>query len=177
MVIIVFGFIGVILFALPANIFGTGLALKIQEERNRTEIYLNPAIKLIQSVWRCYASNKHSKTDVFWKVYERSDGKALTRKDRACIRFIRSIMYFKASHRFKLILEVQNDDYFNERNAIELLRRIESIKRDTDILISNVDRQDERKGDINKTIDKLNIKFDKIRTKYKNNDNIIANLK
>ena len=47
-------------FALPAGILGSGFALKVQQKQRQKHFnrQIPAAAKLIQSVWRCYASDK-----------------------------------------------------------------------------------------------------------------------
>jgi hypothetical protein len=99
------------MFALPTSIFGTGLALKIQEEQFKSHLYPNPAAKLIQSFWRCYASDKTSKSIANWSFYTKSQ---LSQKDKQCIRFIRMVKNLLAKHHFKAILLLQSDQQISQ---------------------------------------------------------------
>ncbi|CAG2118937.1 unnamed protein product, partial [Medioppia subpectinata] len=51
----VLAFCGICIFQLPANIFGTGLAIKLKEQQ-KTILFRGPASKLMLSLWRCYAT-------------------------------------------------------------------------------------------------------------------------
>lgn len=57
-------------FALPAGILGTGLALKVQEQQRQKHFNKrrDPAARLIQCAWRCYASSKNSRSIATWKA-------------------------------------------------------------------------------------------------------------
>ena len=127
MVIIVLGTIGVIFFALPANIFGTGLALKIEENQKRTTVLAIPAIKLLQSIIRFKMCNKKYYSDVNWSQYKKLDEKPLDGKDRAVIRFLRLLMYLKARNRFKTVIGLQND-ISKERNTKEVANRVTALE-------------------------------------------------
>ncbi|XP_030748597.1 potassium voltage-gated channel subfamily KQT member 5 isoform X2 [Sitophilus oryzae] len=64
--------LGISFFALPAGILGSGFALKVQQQQRQKHIVRRrqPAAILIQSVWRCYASDEHSTSDATWKIYQ-----------------------------------------------------------------------------------------------------------
>jgi hypothetical protein len=109
--IFLFSTLGICMFALPTSIFGTGLALKIQEEQFKNHLYPNPAAKLIQSFWRCYASDKTSKSIANWSFYTKSQ---LNQKDKQCIRFIRMVKNLLARHRFKTVLLLQSDQQISQ---------------------------------------------------------------
>ena len=83
--------IGVSIFALPSAILGTGLALSVQEQK-RVSLVRNPAAKLIQAIWRCYAAHHESKSIATWKRFRKTDGTQLTQLDKQCIRYLRSVM-------------------------------------------------------------------------------------
>lgn len=55
--------IGVSIFALPAGILGTGLALKVQEQQRQLKMSKRkqPAARLIQSAWKFYKSEQEQK--------------------------------------------------------------------------------------------------------------------
>ncbi|CAG2122328.1 unnamed protein product, partial [Medioppia subpectinata] len=72
-----FTVLGVAIFALPAGIIGTGLALKVEEEERNQQRKKKKvaAAVLIQCMWRCYKANanyvavssffKHKPMDLF----------------------------------------------------------------------------------------------------------------
>ncbi|CAG2113024.1 unnamed protein product [Medioppia subpectinata] len=101
--------IGVSIFALPAGILGTGLALKVQEQQRVRQMgkRREPAAKLIQCTWRCYVSSENSISTVTWKSYKRSDGRhePLTNGEKTAIRFIRVVKYFIARQNFNRALK------------------------------------------------------------------------
>ncbi|CAG2119175.1 unnamed protein product, partial [Medioppia subpectinata] len=101
--------IGVSIFALPAGILGTGLALKVQEQQRVRQMgkRREPAAKLIQCTWRCYVSSENSISTVTWKSYKRCDGRhePLTNGEKTAIRFIRVVKYFIARQNFNRALK------------------------------------------------------------------------
>jgi len=62
---------GISFFALPAGILGSGFALKVQQQQRQKHMIRRrgPAATLIQSLWRCYASNEGHKSEATWKMY------------------------------------------------------------------------------------------------------------
>ncbi len=128
--IFLFSILGICMFSLPASIFGTGLALKIQEEQFKSHLYPNPAAKLIQSFWRCYASDKTSKSIANWSLYAKFDKSQLNEKDKQCIRFIRMAKSLLARHHFKAVLLVKSDEQISELRSQfqnEISQRIKII--------------------------------------------------
>ncbi|XP_054153137.1 potassium voltage-gated channel subfamily KQT member 5-like [Oppia nitens] len=99
--------IGVSIFALPAGILGTGLALKVQEQQRVRQMgkRREPAAKLIQCTWRCYVSSENSMSKVTWKPHLRIHDKPLTFQERSAIRFIRVVKYFIARKKFNTALK------------------------------------------------------------------------
>ncbi|XP_064410507.1 potassium voltage-gated channel subfamily KQT member 3 [Latimeria chalumnae] len=68
-----FSLIGVTFFALPSDILGSGLALKVQEQHRQKhfEKRRHPAAELIQAAWRYYATNlDRSDLVATWRFYE-----------------------------------------------------------------------------------------------------------
>jgi hypothetical protein len=114
------------MFALPINIFGTGLAIKLKEQQ-KSVLYRNPASKLIQTIWRCYATDKKSKSTATWIWYRKSDEKPITETDKQCIRFIRILKYLMARRRLKQTLYSQSDED-NHLRQLELKNRVEYIE-------------------------------------------------
>jgi hypothetical protein len=118
------------MFALPASIFGTGLALKIQEQQLKNHLYPNPAAKLIQSFWRCYASDKTSKSFANWSLYTKLDKSQLNQNDKQCIRFIRMAKNLLARRHFKTVLLLQSHQQISELRSQfqnEISQRIKII--------------------------------------------------
>merc|ERR550532_273703 len=65
-----FAVFGISFFALPAGILGSGFALKVQQQRQKHMIRRRgPAATLIQSLWRCYASNEGHHSEATWKIH------------------------------------------------------------------------------------------------------------
>ncbi|XP_052125461.1 potassium voltage-gated channel subfamily KQT member 5-like isoform X14 [Frankliniella occidentalis] len=64
--------LGISFFALPAGILGSGLALKVQQQQRQKHMIRRrqPAAKLIQSLWRCYAADEHSMSTATWKIHQ-----------------------------------------------------------------------------------------------------------
>uniref|UniRef100_A0A4W3HLN3 Potassium voltage-gated channel subfamily KQT member 1 n=1 Tax=Callorhinchus milii TaxID=7868 RepID=A0A4W3HLN3_CALMI len=58
-------------FALPAGILGSGFALKVQQKQRQKHFnrQIPAAASLIQTSWRCYASENHESAT--WKLYVR----------------------------------------------------------------------------------------------------------
>src|SRR5437016_620289 len=99
---------GVTMFALPANIFGTGLALKIQDQLKQPQQQM-PAAMLMQNVWRYYASSKRAKLEIVWKRYLKGKpANSLSDIDRQSIHFIRLLKCLVVRKHFKLVIVHQN---------------------------------------------------------------------
>ncbi|KAI3388562.1 hypothetical protein SNEBB_006789 [Seison nebaliae] len=62
---------GISFYALPAGILGSGFALKVQQQQRQKHLIRRriPAAALIQSLWRCYAADKNSKSLATWKIH------------------------------------------------------------------------------------------------------------
>lgn len=62
---------GISFFALPAGILGSGFALKVQQQQRQKHMIRRrgPAATLIQSLWRCYASNEGHHSEATWKIH------------------------------------------------------------------------------------------------------------
>ncbi|BFZ24981.1 hypothetical protein BsWGS_28020 [Bradybaena similaris] len=58
-------------FALPAGILGSGFALKVQQKQRQKHFnrQIPAAATLIQCLWRCHASEPHSKSEATWKIH------------------------------------------------------------------------------------------------------------
>ncbi|KAJ6220358.1 hypothetical protein RDWZM_006170 [Blomia tropicalis] len=59
---------GAIVYAIPAGVIATGLALKVQESNRQKHINKRklPAARLIQCAWRCYAASRNSRSVATW---------------------------------------------------------------------------------------------------------------
>ena len=123
-VVIVLGFTGICAFQLPANIFGTGLAIKLKDEQKKN-LFQYPAAHLLQTFWKCYATDKDSKVPHIWKSYKK--GRTILEKDRQCIRFILKFRYFRARRQFKSMTDPKRfvDD---SEMQLELLRKVSLIE-------------------------------------------------
>ena len=121
--------IGVGTFALPSAILGTGLAIRVQEKK-RINIIKNPAAKLIQSIWRCYAATNQSNSIATWKMYKKTNGTYLTELDKEVIRYIRFVKYLVAKRLFKMVTKTLNStdmfEVYTTTNA-QLTKRIHHI--------------------------------------------------
>ena len=62
---------GISFFALPAGILGSGFALKVQQQQRQKHIIRRrvPAATLIQCLWRCYAADEQSASEVTWRMH------------------------------------------------------------------------------------------------------------
>lgn len=170
-VVVICGSFGIIILSLPGSILGTGLALKIEEEERKLVTHRIPAIKLIQSIWRSYATHKLSDSQINWKHYRRTDGQPFTPQDRSCIRFLRIVIYLKQRHRFKVVMGLINDDFFRERTTRELSRRLRLTENDIKIITNNVNNTIEKRNKINKLLVRLQKKINKIKNKLKDSEN------
>ncbi|CAG2164116.1 unnamed protein product [Oppiella nova] len=97
----IFIIIGYWLYALPVEIIGAGLALRLQ--KMETDVKHNPqlipAVILIQSYWRCYASNHRSLFQTTW--YIPHNRVIVDRNQRNVVRFIRTVKLLAAKQAFK----------------------------------------------------------------------------
>uniref|UniRef100_A0AC34QX97 Potassium voltage-gated channel subfamily KQT member 1 n=1 Tax=Panagrolaimus sp. JU765 TaxID=591449 RepID=A0AC34QX97_9BILA len=66
-----FAIFAISFFALPAGILGSGFALKVQQKQRQKHFnrQIPAAATLIQCLWRCYAADKHSKSNATWQVH------------------------------------------------------------------------------------------------------------
>ncbi|CAG2106819.1 unnamed protein product [Medioppia subpectinata] len=90
---------GVWLFAIPADIIGTGLAIKIRQNEidYRTRAQLVPAVQLIQAYWRYRHYSVHPPTiqpTVSW--FTAGDRVIADRMERNVVRFVRRLRLFRA---------------------------------------------------------------------------------
>ena len=117
------GFCGICAFQLPGNIFGTGLAIKLKDEQKKL-LFQYPAANLMQTFWRCYATDKDSKQTSVWKIYKKS--RTITEMDKQCIRFILKFRFFRARRLFKTATDPKrfNDD---SELQLDLLRKVSLI--------------------------------------------------
>ncbi|KAL4232667.1 Potassium voltage-gated channel subfamily KQT member 1 [Mactra antiquata] len=58
-------------FALPAGILGSGFALKVQQKQRQKHFnrQIPTAASLIQSIWRCHASDPKFNSEATWRVH------------------------------------------------------------------------------------------------------------
>ncbi|XP_054162059.1 potassium voltage-gated channel subfamily KQT member 2-like [Oppia nitens] len=158
LVILLLGSLGVVFFALPSNIFGTGLALKIEENNNRSTVLSIPAVKLLQSIIRFHTCNKRYDTDINWTQYMKSNGQPLTPQDRACIRFLRLLMYLKDKNSFKRIIGLQ-DDVLKEQNTKEVSNRLIHLEKSINVLNYQINQQKQIVTNIDKLLIKITTKI------------------
>ncbi|KAE9550862.1 hypothetical protein FO519_005924 [Halicephalobus sp. NKZ332] len=66
-----FAIFAISFFALPAGILGSGFALKVQQKQRQKHFnrQIPAAATLIQCLWRCYAADKHNKSNATWQVH------------------------------------------------------------------------------------------------------------
>lgn len=118
-------FCGTSAFQLPANIFGTGLAIKLRENEKRV-MFQSPAASLIQTYWRCFSTRKASKKTCVWKSCFLNKDRNLTKIEKICIRFIFRMRYFKARRLFKSMTNSKIGDESEEQ--LELLTKVTLIE-------------------------------------------------
>merc|ERR1719361_2277441 len=58
-------------FALPAGILGSGFALKVQQKQRQKHFnrQIPAAASLIQSLWKCYASDRNFDSKATWNIH------------------------------------------------------------------------------------------------------------
>ncbi|CAG2103474.1 unnamed protein product [Medioppia subpectinata] len=104
--------IGVSVFALPAGILGTGLALKVQDQQRQRQRRkrLIPAVKLIQTRWRCHHFHKYplnpaanptttslSSSKMSVKNVRK---KEFNKLEKICMRFVLKVKFLAAKRQF-----------------------------------------------------------------------------
>ena len=118
------GFCGVCAFQLPGNLFGTGLAIKLKDEQKKI-MFQYPAANLMQTFWRCYATDKDSKQTSVWKAFKKTQ--TINEKDKQCIRFILKFRFFRALRQFKTVTDPKRftDD---SQIQLDLLRKLSLLE-------------------------------------------------
>ncbi|CAG2162981.1 unnamed protein product [Oppiella nova] len=144
-----FTVLGVAIFALPAGIIGTGLALKVEEEernQQRKKKKVAAAI-LIQCMWRCYKANanyvavssffKHKPMDLFKKHdYENIANK-----------FVRLTKFFIAKQRFKELLrplDIKNVLQSYKDGQLDVMNKVKLIQRSVDSIVRKIGANESR---------------------------------
>ncbi|CAG2167908.1 unnamed protein product, partial [Oppiella nova] len=144
-----FTVLGVAIFALPAGIIGTGLALKVEEEernQQRKKKKVAAAI-LIQCMWRCYKANanyvavssffKHKPMDLFKKHdYENIANK-----------FVRLTKFFIAKQRFKELLrplDIKNVLQSYKDGQLDVMNKVKLIQRSVDSIVRKIGANEQR---------------------------------
>ncbi|XP_035211110.1 potassium voltage-gated channel subfamily KQT member 1-like [Stegodyphus dumicola] len=109
-------------FALPAGILGSGFALKVQQQQRQKHFsrQIPAAATLIQTLWRCYAADKHFNSVATWKIHLKSPSTNTTKynKTMAALRRRRLIKYKAESEK--------NDQ--NDRSCGEIAVTLEEPK-------------------------------------------------
>ena len=148
----VLAFCGISAFQLPANIFGTGLAIKLRENQKRV-LFHNPAASLIQTYWRCFATRKSSKRTCVWKYAFLRKDKNITKTDKILIRFIFRCRYYKARRQFKTMTDPKKFGDESEEQ-LELLTKVTLIENS---LIGLKDQIRELRNEYDSLINQLEI--------------------
>ncbi|CAG2171317.1 unnamed protein product, partial [Oppiella nova] len=138
----IFTILGVSIFALPAGIIGTGLAISVSEEQrveNRMRKKL-PAAVLIQTCWRYYAANPTSLSIATWTIHKRHCD-MISNDERNAIRFIRMTKFMLAkrdfeSHRQQTDIRDVLAQYQTGHSSI--LYRIKEIQSDLSLIVGKV---------------------------------------
>lgn len=128
------------LFALPAGIIGTGLALKIEEtERNQFRKKKKlAAVTLIQCSWRTYKAN-----DTLLLILKQTNPSLtlLPIKEKNAFRFVMNTKFTIAIKKFKELsrpADIKNVIDIYEHGHQEVLGRVKSMQYGLDLLITNV---------------------------------------
>jgi macrodomain Ter protein organizer (MatP/YcbG family) len=121
----VLAFCGICIFQLPANIFGTGLAIKLKEQQ-KSVLHRPAASKLIQTLWRCYAvDSEPSRRSIVWSSVAKKRSQ-LNESDKQCIRFVLKIQYLRARRHFNAELKPSNDESLDQLELWKTVARIET---------------------------------------------------
>ena len=138
-----FTILGVAIFALPAGIIGTGLALKIEEEERNQQRKKKKvaAAVLIQCMWRCYKANvnymavssffKHKPMDLF----KRHD------YENIAIKFVSLTKFFIAKSRFKELLrplDIKNVLQSYKDGQLDVMNKIKIISQSVDSIARKI---------------------------------------
>ncbi|CAG2113483.1 unnamed protein product, partial [Medioppia subpectinata] len=138
----IFTILGVSIFALPAGIIGTGLAINVSEEQ-RVERRIKrkvPAAVLIQRCWRYYAANPQSRSVATWTLHKKHCD-MLSNAERNGIRFIRMVQFVLARQTWESLRQrpdIQDvlDQYQTGHSS--LLYRIKEIQHDLNLIVGKV---------------------------------------
>lgn len=134
---------GFCFISLPASIVGSGLAMKLDEKRQR-KLCFEPAVVLVQKIWRYYAIHRISG---YWQKYIiRNPKKIIAINDRYAILFISKASFFLALNRFKYANIVQSTgsaplQYVQLQRKIGLIySSVRKHKSDINIIKKRLDR-------------------------------------
>lgn len=141
--------LGVAIFALPAGIIGTGLALKVEEEERNQQRKKKKvaAAVLIQCMWRCYKANanymavssffKHKPMDLFKKKdYENIANK-----------FVSLTKFFIAKSRFKELLrplDIKNVLQSYKDGQWDVMHKVKQIQNSVDAIVRKIGTNEQR---------------------------------
>ena len=139
-----FTVLGVAIFALPAGIIGTGLALKVEEEERNQQRKKKKvaAAVLIQCMWRCKKANanymavssffKHKPMDLFKKHdYENIANK-----------FVTLVKFFIAKSRFKELLrplDIKNVLQSYKDGQLDVMNKVKQIQHSVDAIVRKIE--------------------------------------
>ncbi|XP_054152682.1 potassium voltage-gated channel subfamily KQT member 5-like [Oppia nitens] len=177
----VFTIVGVSIFALPAGIIGTGLAMNVQEDQ-RAENRIKkrkPAAILIQRCWRYYAATPQSLSIATWLIHRRHCN-LITGQERNAIRFVRMVQFLLAKQTFESHLQERDvrdvlEQYQTGHSSI--LYRIREIQSDLDVLVGKVQtngkRMFESRAGLVDRIKRLETKHDELDEKLDRNFQLI----
>ncbi|CAG2176404.1 unnamed protein product, partial [Oppiella nova] len=124
----IFMIIGFWLFALPTEVIGTGVALRV-EKMEADVIHspqLIPAVILIQSYWRFYASNHKPLSQTTW--YIPHNRVIVDRNQQNVVRFIRAVKLLTAKQAFKTMCRKTNKHMAHKNTHTEHRQFVNRIK-------------------------------------------------
>ncbi|XP_054165209.1 potassium voltage-gated channel subfamily KQT member 2-like [Oppia nitens] len=157
-----FTVLGVAIFALPAGIIGTGLALKVEEEERNQQRKKKKvaAAVLIQSMWRCYKANaNYQAVSTFFKhkpmdLFKQHDYENVANK------FIRLTRFFIARQRFKELLrpvDIKNVLQSYKDGQLDVMAKVKQIQRSVDRIVQKIAGNEQQiYGQNSRMDDKLN---------------------
>lgn len=141
------------MFALPANMFGTGLAIKIQEQQKRV-VHRTPAARIIRIVWKVYA-HKHSNS-VVWNKYRGE----VTQTDKTSIRFLLILRYFVVKRHFTHI-QSPDDIEINMSHVANATEKLQKLEKRLDDINNTLQRiMNKEFKEINELIQKIESKIE-----------------
>lgn len=138
-----FTVLGVAIFALPAGIIGTGLALKVEEEERNQQRKKKKvaAAVLIQCTWRCYKANanylavstffRHKPMDLF-KMHD---------YENVAHKFVRLTQFFIAKARFKELLrplDIKNVLQSYKDGQLDVINKVKLIQNTVDNIVRKI---------------------------------------